>query len=270
MRVDVVVGPVAVLPLADEIGQFTHFVQRRSGLLQKQAVVQLQAAAGVYLVAYLIDAGHAGGSGLEGRARGRSGYCFLALPISPSPSYRRVYAGLNRSSTCYNPANSSDTNIRSPGMTERAFDRRDFHKLTAAALGGLATGAVLGCGGSNPPAPAPAATPGTAAPGPVAAVTPEKHLCRGLNECKGQGKGGQNTCRGQGACATVAESTCAGQNECKGLGGCGENVGLNECKGKGLCHIPLMDEAWKKVRERKEAECKEKKLDSGAAPAKAA
>lgn len=139
----------------------------------------------------------------------------------------------------------------------RDLHRRDFHKLTAAALGGLAAGTVLGCGGDKPAAPVAAA--------PTAA---EKHLCRGLNECKGQGKGGQNTCRGQGACATVAEHGCGGQNECKGLGGCGDTAGANECKTKGGCHVPLMDSAWDKVRKRKETEWKEKKLDSGAAPAK--
>jgi len=163
-------------------------------------------------------------------------------------------------------------------MTERPFDRRDFNKLTAAALGGLAAGTVLGCGGTNPPAPAPSTAPGTSAapsagtdpgPGTVAVAAVEKHLCRGLNECKSKGKDGKNSCRGQGACFTVAKSSCAGQNECKGLGGCGGTEGANECKGKGGCHIPLMEDAWKKVRERKEAEWKEKKLEAGAAPAKA-
>jgi hypothetical protein len=149
-------------------------------------------------------------------------------------------------------------------MTERSLDRREFHQLTAAALGGLAAGSVLGCGGGNPPAPAAPAAP---VAGTVAAA--EKHLCRGLNECKGQGKGGQNACRGQGACATVAEHSCGGQNECKGLGGCGENVGANECKTKGGCHVPLMDSAWEKVRKRKETEWKEKNLTAGAPPAKA-
>ena len=90
------------------------------------------------------------------------------------------------------------------------LDRRDFHKLTAAALGGLAAGAILGCGGAADPA--------------AQVVAPsEVHLCRGLNECKGQGKGGGNACRGQGACATAKEHACGGQNECKGLGGCGDN-----------------------------------------------
>src|SRR5882757_7326852 len=111
-------------------------------------------------------------------------------------------------------------------MAQRPFDRRDFHKLTTAALGGLATGAMLGCrkGGGG-------------AGSDTAVAKVEVHLCRGLNECKGQGKGGDNTCRGQGACATAKEHTCGGQNECKGLGGCGETTGANECKGHGGCHV---------------------------------
>lgn len=149
----------------------------------------------------------------------------------------------------------------------RELDRRDFHKLTTAALGGLAAGSILGCGSDKPVAPATA--PGTAAPTPTTVAAVEKHLCRGLNECKGKGQDGKNSCRGQGSCFTVAKSSCAGQNECKGLGGCGGTEGANECKGKGGCHIPLMEDAWKKVRERKETEWKEKKLESGAAPAAA-
>jgi len=149
-------------------------------------------------------------------------------------------------------------------MAEQPLDRRDFHKLTAAALGGLAAGTVLGCGGDKPAAPV-AANPAT----PVTPAAAEKHLCRGLNECKAQGNDGKNSCRGQGACHTVAEHSCGGQNECKGLGGCGDTAGANECKAKGGCHVPLMDSAWDKVRKRKETEWQEKKLSSGAAPAKA-
>ena len=145
-------------------------------------------------------------------------------------------------------------------MANGPIDRRDFHRLTTAALGGLAAGSILGCGGEP-------------ADGPGALVTPtrgpEIHLCRGLNECKGQGKGGENACRGQGACATAAAASCGGNNECKGLGGCGETVGANECKGQGGCHIPLMDAAWDTLRKRKEAEWKDKSLEFSAAPAKA-
>jgi hypothetical protein len=153
-------------------------------------------------------------------------------------------------------------------MTKRSFDRRDFHKLTSAAIGGLAAGAMLGCSKGGGPA-SKGGSSGTA--GTVAAA--ELHLCRGLNDCKGQGKGGDNACRGQGACATAKEHGCGGQNDCKGLGGCGEEVGANDCKGKGGCHVPLMtdppgESAWDKLRKKKEAEWKEKKLEAGAAPAK--
>ncbi len=147
---------------------------------------------------------------------------------------------------------------------QRPFDRRDFHKLTTAALGGLAAGAVLGCNKG-----------GGGAGGDTAVANAEVHLCRGLNNCKGQGKDGKNSCRGQGTCATAREHTCGGQNDCKGLGGCGDDAGANDCKGKGGCHVPLMTEppgesAWDKLRKKKEAEWAEKKLEAGAAPAKAA
>jgi hypothetical protein len=148
-------------------------------------------------------------------------------------------------------------------MASRRLDRRDFHKLTSAALGGLAAGSILGCG----------KTPGNkeiaAANGQQEAAKAEVHLCRGLNECKGQGKDGQNSCRGQGTCATAKEHSCGGQNECKGLGGCGETVGANECKTHGGCHVPLMESAWETLRMKKEVEWGEKKLEAGAAPAKA-
>jgi hypothetical protein len=140
-----------------------------------------------------------------------------------------------------------------------SLDRRDFHRLTAAALSGLASGAVLGCGKSGD----------GGRPGDAAVAKADVHLCRGLNDCKGLGKDGMNDCRGQGSCATAKEHSCGGQNECKGLGGCGEKVGANDCKGQGGCHVPLMDSAWDTLRKRKEAEWADKKLEFGQAPAKA-
>src|SRR5438094_6342705 len=128
-------------------------------------------------------------------------------------------------------------------MAQRPLDRRDFHKLTTAALGGLATGAMLGCSKGDG---------GAGSDTTVAKV--EVHLCRGLNECKGQGKGGDNACRGQGKCATAKEHTCATQNDCKGLGGCGGKEGDNDCRQKGGCSIPLMEGAWENLRKKKEAE----------------
>jgi hypothetical protein len=147
-------------------------------------------------------------------------------------------------------------------MAQRQLDRRDFNKLSAAALGGLAAGAMLGCGKGAPD--------GKASGGGETVAKVEVHLCRGLNECKGQGKDGKNSCRGQGMCATAKDHTCSGQNDCKGLGGCGEKVGSNDCKGQGGCQVPLMEGVWDELRKKKEAGWTEKKLESGAAPAKAA
>ncbi len=147
-------------------------------------------------------------------------------------------------------------------MSSNDLNRRDFHRLSMAAMGGVMAGSLAGC--ENKPLPQPAAPPSAptaATPGatpPAVAATgevsaPEWHLCRGLNECKGQGGGeskGKNNCAGLGECATVKEHGCGGENECKGQGGCGANAADNECKGKGGCHIPLMDEPWEKVRKR--------------------
>ena len=60
-----------------------------------------------------------------------------------------------------------------------------------------------------------------------------KHICKGHNECKGQG----------GCASDAAKHSCAGKNECKGMGGCkgGDNgcAGKNSCKGKGGCSVPV-------------------------------
>ena len=80
-------------------------------------------------------------------------------------------------------------------MKDRAIDRRDFHKMTTAALSGIAAGAVLGCRKGGEPV--------MMRPPENAVAAAELHLCRGLNECKGKGKSGDNDCRGQGTCATA-------------------------------------------------------------------
>jgi hypothetical protein len=136
------------------------------------------------------------------------------------------------------------------------LNRRDFGRLTMAALSGAMAGAALtGCGGGEQPPPAAGAGgteqgtggAGTATSETVAAA--DVHACRGLNACKGKGKGGANACAGQGECATTAAHTCAGMNECKNLGGCGEAPGANACKGQGGCEVPLHEGAWEKARE---------------------
>jgi hypothetical protein len=121
-------------------------------------------------------------------------------------------------------------------MKRPELNRRDFNKLAAAAFGGVVAGTAIGCGGKSE------SKSGNA--GDVA----EKHICKGLNTCKGKGADGKNDCKGKGTCATVAKHECGTKNECKGQGGCGDNAGKNECKEKGGCAIPLMDEKWKEVK----------------------
>jgi hypothetical protein len=143
-------------------------------------------------------------------------------------------------------------------MASINIDRRDFHRLSAAALSGLAAG-LVGCKERG----------GGAKSGEATIAKADVHLCRGLNDCKSLGKDGKNECRGLGNCATVREHSCGGQNDCKGLGGCGDTVGANECKGQGGCHVPLMTDAWDKLRKRKETQWSEKKLEFGPSPAAA-
>jgi hypothetical protein len=153
-------------------------------------------------------------------------------------------------------------------MDQSDLNRRDFHRLTMAAFGGALAGSIAGCNSSAPPTgPAPPGKSGTAATATtgasssaagaatdtvatlensIAAVGVEKHLCRGLNACKGQGAGSDNACAGQGSCTTLEHHACGGENKCKGQGGCGENALENECAQKGGCHVPLMDHVWKK------------------------
>ncbi|MBS0266053.1 MAG: hypothetical protein JSS02_29245 [Planctomycetes bacterium] len=143
-------------------------------------------------------------------------------------------------------------------MSSPEVNRRDFHRLSLAAVGGVLTGAVAGCGGNSAPSSsqsnAPVETPPPSGKTETAGekgreIAGEPHACSGLNACKNQGASGQNECAGQGDCATAAwHHTCGGQNDCKGQGGCGTNATLNDCKGKGACHIPLMAGAWKAAR----------------------
>ncbi|MBX7166068.1 MAG: hypothetical protein K1X74_06935 [Pirellulales bacterium] len=146
-------------------------------------------------------------------------------------------------------------------------NRRDFTRLTLAAMGGLVAGLQ-------------ASDQARAADEPAEEGKEKKkelHVCRGLNACKGQGaevdldgdgKVDPNACAGQGACATAKHITCGGQNDCKGQGGCGATPGENDCKGEGHCHVPLMDNAWKKARARFEARMKKAKKEFGMPPAK--
>ncbi len=150
-------------------------------------------------------------------------------------------------------------------MNPSELNRRDFSKLTVAAFGGMLAGTAIGCGGGEEKESTPPATGGTGSTegettdGGTDVAAAEKHVCRGLNACKGQGADGKNACAGQGTCATAKPHSCHTHNECKGQGGCGETAGKNECAGKGECAVPLMEDTWKKVR----AEFEEKRKAAG-------
>ena len=138
--------------------------------------------------------------------------------------------------------------IQSTGLS-----RRDFNKLTVAAFGGILLGSTL---------------TGRGADHDSSLILADKHVCRGINTCKGKGKGGDNSCAGQGSCATLEAHSCKGDNACKGQGGCGEYPGQNSCKTKGGCEIPLSDKEWKKARPVFEAEMTKTGKKFGPAPKK--
>ncbi len=80
------------------------------------------------------------------------------------------------------------------------------HKLAiAAALAGLAGGTAARAAQPNQPSGLSAGLVAHASFAKKKAV--EKHACKGMNSCKGQGGGdkkqwGKNECKGKGACAT--------------------------------------------------------------------
>ena len=114
-----------------------------------------------------------------------------------------------------------------------SLSRRDFGKVLAVAVGGVLASTALGCKSETSKA------------------ASEKHACKGMNNCAGQGgcstgdKGcsGKNSCKGKGGCATATKHSCKGQNACKGQGGCKSGdagcAGKNSCSGKGGCAVPV-------------------------------
>jgi hypothetical protein len=148
-------------------------------------------------------------------------------------------------------------------MDSQDLNRRAFGKLAAAALGGLVAGASIGLAADK-------AEKGGKKDADKPLMSQEPNICRGLNACKGKGKGGKNTCAGTGNCATAKAHTCAGSNDCAGLGGCNATVdapGENKCKGMGGCHVPIKDsKIWAKARENFEADMKKADKKFGDAP----
>ena len=145
-------------------------------------------------------------------------------------------------------------------IEDKSLSRRRF--LTAAAVGGLLSGAIARAADEKKPD---EKKPDEKENDPERLLG-DNHTCRGLNACKGKGKGGDNACGGQGKCAIAEAHTCKGSNACKGQGGCGAHPGENACKGKGACHVPLKDETWKKARKTFEAAMKKAGKKVGEAP----
>lgn len=135
--------------------------------------------------------------------------------------------------------------------------RRDFSRITAAAIGGLVLGSTMLAQAEDK----------DKAKNSPANILSDPHACRGINTCKGKGKGGDNSCAGQGQCATAEAHTCHASNACKGQGGCGAHPGENSCKGLGSCEVPLKEKTWKKARQTFEAQMKKQNKPVGAAPA---
>jgi hypothetical protein len=141
----------------------------------------------------------------------------------------------------------------------RRLSRRGFSQsLTLAAIGGLAAGSSFGQDSSKPAL--------KCNIDPTLLVDSEPHVCRGLNSCKGKGKGGGNACAGQGNCATAPTITCSTNNACKGKGGCGGYPGQNTCKGQGECAVPLKKDIWEIARKQYEQMMKLNKRKFGSAP----
>jgi hypothetical protein len=176
---------------------------------------------------------------------------------------------------------SRDVGMQRDERQENELSRRDFHRLASAAFGGVLAGAIAGCGDgdraakqttksdvSSTPAASKAGTSTAGSATGAGATLVALHACRGLNECKSQGKDHKNACVGQGNCFTVTHE-CSEKNDCKNQGGCGGTNGFNECKGKGGCgHFPIEPVAtWKKARAAFESRMKEAGKKVGPAPA---
>jgi hypothetical protein len=157
-------------------------------------------------------------------------------------------------------------------MKRMNLNRRDFHKFTMAAFGGMVAGTTIGCGEDKKENTTKETPKKDGGEKDVALNdwTGKDHVCRGLNACKNQGDTeiGENACRGRGNCATAKAHDCGTKNDCKYQGGCNGTAGQNSCKTEGGCHVPLNDDKWDAVREVFAAAMKKAGKDFGDAPPK--
>lgn len=129
-------------------------------------------------------------------------------------------------------------------MSENKVSRRSFSSLSLAAAAGI----IAGSGAASAEKKADEKKEFPVDP---ALLLHDPNVCRGLNTCKGKGKG-DHTCAGQAACATAEAHGCTGHNVCKGQGGCGGYPGQNNCKGHGNCAVPLNKDTWALARKQYE------------------
>lgn len=130
-------------------------------------------------------------------------------------------------------------------MDEKNVSRRNFSRLSLAAAAGMVAASGVAMAQKEKK------KDGAAYPVDPALLLQDPNVCRGLNTCKGKGKG-EHACAGLGACATVEAHACNGHNECKGQGGCGGYPGQNNCKEHGHCAVPLSKESWALARKQYE------------------
>ena len=133
------------------------------------------------------------------------------------------------------------------------LSRRDFAKLSLAALTGFSAGASVEA----------AYDPAKRNENPLLS---DPHVCRGINTCRGKGADRRNKCAGMGVCATARYHTCKMHNDCRGQGGCGEKPGENECRALGSCDVPLKPKLWNHARRRFEELMKQRRRYFGVPP----
>jgi len=162
-------------------------------------------------------------------------------------------------------------------MKRTELNRRDFNKLTMAALGGVVAGTAIGCGsgdedekktgGTTPETPGPPGGDPDGDGDPKVAL----NACRGLNTCSEAGQG-EHDCAGKGSCYTVEKHDCATLNTCQYLGGCHGKAGINECKEMGGCGVPMDadSDAWKQAHDAFVERMKKDGKEVGPAPEPAA
>ncbi len=130
-------------------------------------------------------------------------------------------------------------------MDEKNVSRRNFSRLSLAAAAGMVAASGVAMAQKEKK------KDGAAYPVDPALLLQDPNVCRGLNTCKGKGKGDHN-CAGLGSCATAEAHACNGHNVCKGQGGCGGYPGQNNCKEHGHCAVPLSKESWALARKQYE------------------